>query len=419
MALIVQKYGGTSVGSTEKIKMVADRVAKTVKDGNKVVVVLSAMSGETDRLIKLTDEVSGDRFSREYDLVIATGEQVSIGLLALALNELGVEAKSFLGHQATIITDGCHGSARIMDIKAGSIMNALNNNMVAVVAGFQGVTLGEDGQGSITTLGRGGSDTTAVALASSLEADVCEINTDVDGVYTTDPRICSDARKIKKISYDEMLEMASLGAKVLQTRSVEFSKKYDIPLIVRSAFGQGETAEGTLVCKEDSDMEKVAVSGVTYNKNEAKISVLRIPDKPGVAAKLFKPLTEAGINVDMIVQNISHDGHTDLTFTVVESDFERAFDIVKSSGTEVDAGDIIGDKDISKISIVGAGMRSHAGVASKMFETLSEAGINMQMISTSEIKISCVVDSASTEKAVKVLHDTFCLDSDEVVEEKV
>ncbi len=419
MALIVQKYGGTSVGSSEKIKKVAQRVADTVKGGNKVVVVLSAMSGETDRLIKLTDEVSSDRFSREYDLVVSTGEQVSIGLLALALNEIGVEARSFLGHQAVIVTDSCHGMARIRDIKAGNIMNALNNDVVAIVAGFQGVTEEVAGAGSITTLGRGGSDTTAVALASSLEADLCEINTDVEGIFTTDPRICGDARKLKKISYDEMLEMASLGAKVLQTRSVEFSKKYDIPLIVRSAFGEGESGEGTLVCKEDSDMEKVAVSGVTYNKNEAKISVLRIPDKPGVAAKLFKPLTEAGINVDMIVQNISHDGHTDLTFTVVESDFERAFDIVKSSGSEVNAGNIIGDKDISKVSIVGAGMRSHAGVASQMFETLSEAGINMQMISTSEIKISCVVDSASTEKAVKVLHNAFCLDSDEVVEEKV
>lgn len=415
MALIVQKYGGTSVGSTDKIKQVADRVVNTVKDGNKVVVVLSAMSGETDKLVKLTDSVSANKCSREYDLVISTGEQISIGLLSLALEELGIKAKSFLGHQAVIITDSCHGRARIKDIQAGNIMNAINNDTVAVVAGFQGVT--EDG--SITTLGRGGSDTTAVALASSLEADLCEINTDVEGVFTTDPRICSNAKKLKKVSYDEMLEMASLGAKVLQTRAVEFSKKYDIPLLVRSAFGEGEQGVGTLVCKEDSDMEKVAVSGVTYNKNEAKISVIGIPDQPGVAAKLFKPLTEAGINVDMIVQNISHAKLTDLTFTVVESDFERAFEIVKESGDEIKASDVKGDKNISKISIVGAGMRSHAGVASKMFETLSDADINMQMISTSEIKISCVVESASTEEAVKVLHDAFCLSTDEVVEEKV
>lgn len=419
MALIVQKYGGTSVGSTEKIKQVADRVAKTVRDGNKVIVVLSAMSGETDRLVALTNAVSSNQTSREHDLVLSTGEQISIGLLSLALEELGIAAKSFLGHQAVIITDACHGRARIKDIQAGNIMNAINNDVVAVVAGFQGVTDEVTGAGSITTLGRGGSDTTAVALASSLEADLCEINTDVEGVFTTDPRICSNARKLKKVSYDEMLEMASLGAKVLQTRAVEFSKKYDIPLLVRSAFGVGEQGVGTLVCKEDDDMEKVAVSGVTYNKNEAKISVIGIPDSPGVAAKLFKPLTEEGINVDMIVQNISHAKLTDLTFTVVESDFERALEIVKKSGAEVNASDIKGDKNISKISIVGAGMRSHAGVASKMFETLSDASINMQMISTSEIKISCVVESASTEEAVKVLHDAFCLSTDEVVEEKV
>ena len=409
MALIVQKYGGTSVGSIERIKNVAKRVAATYKEGNRLVVVLSAMSGETNRLVGYTNEVSEFPVSREYDVVISTGEQVTIGLLALVLNELGFKARSFLGHQVPIITDSQFGSARIESIDGKNITAALDDGVIAVVAGFQGV----DPEGNITTLGRGGSDTTAVALAAALKADLCEIYTDVEGVYTTDPNICQDARKLKKISYDEMLEMASLGAKVLQTRSVEFAKKYEVPVMVRSSFND---APGTLVCKEDKEMEKVVVSGVTYNKDEAKISVLRVPDRPGIAAKLFRPLTEAGINVDMIVQNISHDAHTDMTFTVSKADYKRALKLVKETAGEIEARDVVGDPNIAKVSIVGAGMRSHAGIASKMFEVMSREGINIQMISTSEIKISCVVDVKYTELAVRVLHEAFGL-AGEVVEE--
>ncbi len=411
MALIVQKFGGTSVGSVERIKNVAKRVAKTSGAGNKVVVVVSAMSGETNKLVALTHEASEFPVGREYDVVVSTGEQVTIGLLALALKELGCKAKSFTGHQVPIITDSQFGSARIEDIKCDRLSAELDGGAVAVVAGFQGV----DPDGNITTLGRGGSDTTAVALAAALKADLCEIYTDVEGVYTTDPSICQDARKLKKVSYDEMLEMASLGAKVLQTRSVEFARKYNVPVMVKSSFTE---AEGTLVCKEDAEMEKVVVSGVTYNKDEAKISVLRVPDRPGIAAKLFKPLTEAGINVDMIVQNISHDAHTDLTFTVTKSEFKRAMKLVKEVAARIEAKDVVGDPNIAKVSIVGAGMRSHAGVASKMFEVLSGEGINIQMISTSEIKISCVVDVKYTELAVRVLHDAFELGKEDVTEEK-
>ncbi|MBI5586838.1 MAG: aspartate kinase [Deltaproteobacteria bacterium] len=409
MALIVQKYGGTSVGNIERIKNVARRVANTFNENNRVVVVLSAMSGETNKLVGYANEVSEFPVSREYDMIISTGEQVTIGLLALALNEMGYRAKSFLGHQVPIVTDSQFGSARIESIGGEKIMRELKDGVIAVVAGFQGV----DSDGNITTLGRGGSDTTAVALAAALKADLCEIYTDVEGVYTTDPNICQDARKLKKISYDEMLEMASLGAKVLQTRSVEFAKKYEVPVMVRSSFND---APGTLVCKEDAEMEKVVVSGVTYNKDEAKISVLRVPDRPGIAAKLFRPLTEAGINVDMIVQNISHDAHTDLTFTVSKSEFKRALKLVKETAGEIEAKDVVGDPNIAKVSIVGAGMRSHAGIASKMFEVMSKEGINIQMISTSEIKISCVVDVKYTELAVRVLHEAFGL-AGEVAEE--
>lgn len=411
MALIVQKYGGTSVGNIERIRNVAKRVVKTAGQGNKVVVVLSAMSGETNRLVALTQECSEFPISREYDSVISTGEQVTVGLLALILNEMGCQARSFLGHQVPIITDSQFGSARIEEIKPDNLMRELDRGVVAVVAGFQGV----DTDGNITTLGRGGSDTTAVALAAALKADLCEIYTDVEGVYTTDPNICSDARKLAKVSYDEMLEMASLGAKVLQTRSVEFAKKYNVPVMVKSSFND---ATGTLVCMEDKEMEKVMVSGVTYNKDEAKISVLRVPDRPGIAALLFKPLTEAGINVDMIVQNISHDSHTDMTFTVTKTDYKRALKLVKEIGDKIEAKETVGDPNIAKVSIVGAGMRSHAGVASKMFEVLAREGINIQMISTSEIKISCVVDIKYTELAVRVLHDAFELGKEDVTEEK-
>ncbi|HHL40128.1 MAG TPA: aspartate kinase [Deltaproteobacteria bacterium] len=410
MALVVQKYGGTSVGSIERIRNVARRVVETRKAGNDVVVVVSAMAGETDRLISLVRRCSHDPPGREYDTVVSTGEQVTIGLLAMAVEELGTPAVSLLGFQVPVRTDGRHGSARIEEIEDGRIRRELGAGRVVVVAGFQGI----DGRGDITTLGRGGSDTTAVALAAALSADLCEIYTDVEGVYTTDPAICPHARKLKKISYDEMLEMASMGAKVLQTRSVEFSKKYDVPIMVRSSFSD---APGTLVCKEDEEMEKVVVSGVTYNRNEAKISVLRVPDKPGIAARLFEPLTEKGINVDMIVQNISHDGFTDMTFTVTKDDYKRAFEHVKGIAAGLGARDVVGDPDIAKISIVGAGMRSHAGVASRMFAALAAENINIQMISTSEIKISCVIDSKYTELAVRILHDAFELGRDDVEEE--
>jgi aspartate kinase len=411
MALIVQKYGGTSVANIERIKNVALRVANTRNSGHDVVVVLSAMAGETNRLVSLAHGVSEFPIGREYDAVVSTGEQVTIGLLAIALKELGCRARSFLGFQVPIITDSMFGSARIESIEDQRIRKELKDGVIAVVAGFQGI----DGQGNITTLGRGGSDTTAVALAAALKADLCEIYTDVEGVYTTDPNVCVDARKLKRVSYDEMLEMASLGAKVLQTRSVEFAKKYNVPVMVRSSFTD---AEGTLVCKEDKDMEKVAVSGVTYNKDEAKISVIRVPDRPGIAAKLFRPLTESGINVDMIVQNISHDAHTDLTFTVSKADFKRAIQLVRETAKVIEAREVVGDANIAKVSIVGAGMKSHAGIASRMFDVLAKEGINIQMISTSEIKISCVVDVKYTELAVRVLHEAFGLGRDEVGEER-
>ena len=410
MALIVQKFGGTSVGNMERIRNVAKRVARTFSEGNEVVVVLSAMSGETNRLVGLCHEASEFPIGREYDLVISTGEQVTIGLLAIVLKEMGYNAKSLLGHQVPIVTDSQFASARIESIDGQRMKEELSKGSILVVAGFQGV----DSLGNITTLGRGGSDTTAVAIAAALKADLCEIYTDVEGVYTTDPNICQEARKLERVSYDEMLEMASLGAKVLQTRSVEFAKKYEVPVMVRSSFND---AAGTLVCKEDEEMEKVVVSGITYNKNEAKISVLRVPDRPGIAAKLFRPLTEAGINVDMIVQNISQDAHTDLTFTVSKEDFKRGLKIVQETASQIEAKDVVGDPNIAKISIVGAGMRSHAGVASQMFDVMAREGINIQMISTSEIKVSCVVDVKYTELAVRVLHEAFGLGKSEVVEE--
>ena len=410
MALIVQKFGGTSVGNMERIRNVAKRVARTFSEGNEVVVVLSAMSGETNRLVGLCHEASEFPIGREYDLVISTGEQVTIGLLAIVLKEMGYNAKSLLGHQVPIVTDSQFASARIESIDGQKMKEELSKGTILVVAGFQGV----DCLGNITTLGRGGSDTTAVAIAAALKADICEIYTDVEGVYTTDPNICQEARKLERVSYDEMLEMASLGAKVLQTRSVEFAKKYEVPVMVRSSFND---AAGTLVCKEDEEMEKVVVSGITYNKNEAKISVLRVPDRPGIAAKLFRPLTEAGINVDMIVQNISQDAHTDLTFTVSKEDFKRGLKIVQETASQIEAKDVVGDPNIAKISIVGAGMRSHAGVASQMFDVMAREGINIQMISTSEIKVSCVVDVKYTELAVRVLHEAFGLGKSEVVEE--
>ena len=402
MALVVQKYGGTSVGDIERIRNVARRVARTHAAGNQVVVVLSAMSGETNKLVGLAKEICDQPDDREYDVLVSTGEQVTISLLSMCLQSMGYQAKSYLGHQIPIVTNSAFSRARIEHIGDEKIRADLDNGNIVVVAGFQGA----DCNGNLTTLGRGGSDTSAVAVAAALKADVCEIYTDVDGVYTTDPRIVPEASKIAKISYDEMLEMASLGAKVLQTRSVEFAKKYGVVVHVRSSFNDNQ---GTLVMKEDSDMETVMVSGVTYNKDEAKISVMRVPDEPGIASRLFLALSEDNITVDMIIQNVSHEGYTDLTFTVPHGDFKKALKTVERTSEEIGAAGVLTDEGISKISIVGVGMRSHSGVASKMFQVLSQEGINIQMISTSEIKVSCVIDAKYTELAVRVLHEAFGL----------
>jgi aspartate kinase len=402
MSLVVQKYGGTSMGSVERIRNVARRVARTYDAGNDMVVVVSAMSGETNKLVALANDICEFPDNREYDVLVASGEQVSIALLSICLKSMGYKAKSYHGWQVPIVTDSAFSKARIEDIPDTNMRADLKDGTIVVVAGFQGV----DADGNITTLGRGGSDTSAVALAAALTADVCEIYTDVDGVYTTDPNICSSARKIEKVSYDEMLELASLGAKVLQIRSVEFAKKYNVDIHVRSSFNDNP---GTMVTKEDKEMEAVLVSGIAYDKNETKIAVMRVPDKPGIAAKILSPLSEANISVDMIVQNVSEAGLTDFTFTVTKADFKKALVITKETAREVEAGDVVTDENISKISIVGLGMRSHAGVATKMFQTLAKEGINIQMISTSEIKISVIVDSKYTELAVRILHEVFGL----------
>ena len=364
------------------------------------------MAGETNKLVALANEMCEFPSEREYDVLVATGEQVSISLLSMCLQSMGYKAKSYCGFQIPIVTDSTFSKARIEEIDDKKIREDLKNGTILVVAGFQGT----DREGNITTFGRGGSDTSAVAVAAALKADVCEIFTDVDGVYTTDPRIVSNASKIEKVSYDEMLEMASLGAKVLQIRSVEFAKKYGVVIHVRSSFNDNP---GTLVMKEDADMETVLVSGITYNKDESKISVIRVPDKPGIASKLFSPLSNANITVDMIIQNVSHEGSTDLTFTVPRADFKKALKIVEEAASEVGAAGVSSDENIAKVSIVGVGMRSHSGVASKMFQTLSQEGINIQMISTSEIKVSCVVDAKYTELAVRVLHDAFGLSKED------
>lgn len=402
MSLVVQKYGGTSMGSVERIRNVARRVAKTYDAGNDMVVVVSAMSGETNKLVALANEICDFPDNREYDVLVASGEQVSIALLAICLKSMGYKAKSYHGWQVPIITDSAFSKARIEEIPDTNMRADLKDGTIVIVAGFQGV----DANNNITTLGRGGSDTSAVALAAALTADVCEIYTDVDGVYTTDPNICEGARKVEKISYDEMLELASLGAKVLQIRSVEFAKKYSVDIHVRSSFNDNP---GTMVTKEDKDMEAVLVSGIAYDKNETKIAVMRVPDTPGIAAKILSPLSDANISVDMIVQNVSEAGFTDFTFTVTKADFKKALAVTKETAKEVEAGDVVTDENISKISIVGLGMRSHAGVATKMFQTLAKEGINIQMISTSEIKISVIVDAKYTELAVRVLHEAFGL----------
>jgi len=403
MALIVQKYGGTSVGSPERIQAVAERVIRTRKAGDQVVVVLSAMSGETDRLLALAHRVSPNPDERELDLLLSTGERVTIALLAMALRERGYAARSFTGRQVGIVTDDVHTRARIERVAADRVRDALAEDVIPVVAGFQGINEKSD----VTTLGRGGSDTTAVALAAALKADRCDIYTDVDGVYTTDPNIVPTASRLDKISYEEMLEMASLGAKVLQTRSVEFAMKYLVPVRVLSSFTDAPT--GTLVTKEDRDMEQVVVSGVTYDRNQAKITLLGVPDRPGIAARLFGGIAKEDIVVDMIIQNISREGLTDISFTVPRADAKKAMDLVSTLVREIGANDVQLTEDIAKVSIVGVGMRSHSGVAATMFETLAREGINIMMISTSEIKISCVVDAKYTELAVRALHDAFGL----------
>jgi aspartate kinase len=397
MRLIVQKYGGTSVGSVERIQAVAARVARTHAAGHQVVVVVSAMAGETNRLLELAGKVAPQPAEREVDVLLATGEQETAALLAMALHARGVPARSFLGHQIRIDTDSAFGRARIRSIDGERLRVALGRAEVAVVAGFQGV----DADANITTLGRGGSDTSAVAVAAALKADVCEIYTDVDGVYTTDPRITQNARKLARISHDEMLELASLGAKVLQIRSVEFAKRYNVPVHVRSSFDE---SEGTWVVPEDHRMEEVLVSGVSLDRDQAKITVRQVPDRPGVAYAILGPIARANIVVDMIIQNASAAGDTDVTFTVPKTDFTRALAMVEQTAKEIGAQGVSADTDVVKVSVVGLGMRSHAGVAASMFETLSREGINIQMISTSEIKISVVIDAKYGELAVRALH---------------
>jgi aspartate kinase len=409
MALIVQKYGGTSMGSPERIRSVAKRVARWKAQGHQLVVVVSAMSGETNRLIALAKEVSPLPDARELDVMVSTGEQVSIALLAMALKDLGVNAKSYTGGQVKVLTDSTFTKARILNIDADNVRSDLAADTVVIVAGFQGV----DQAGNITTLGRGGSDTSGVALAAALKADECQIYTDVDGVYTTDPRIVPEARKLERITFEEMLEMASLGSKVLQIRSVEFAGKYKVKLRVLSSFEEeGKETLGTLITfEEDSKMEQPIISGIAFNRDEAKLTVLGVPDRPGIAYQILGPIAEANIDVDMIIQNVGHDGSTDFSFTVPRGEFERAKKILDEQiGPHVGARAIEGDSRICKVSAVGVGMRSHPGVASKMFRALAEEGINIQMISTSEIKVSVVVDEKYLELAVRVLHRAFELD---------
>jgi len=404
VALIVQKYGGTSVGDVDRIRNVARRVVTTRQAGHDVVVVVSAMAGETDRLLGLAQRVAERPDERELDVILATGEQVSIGLLSLAIQALGWKARSFTGNQVRILTDETHSRARILSIDTRRVLEALEAGEVAIVAGFQGVTEEEE----VTTLGRGGSDLTAVAMAAALGAEVCEIYTDVEGVYTADPNLVPGARKLIRISYDEMLELASLGAKVLQTRSVEYAKNYGVPIHVRSSFSAGE---GTLVVAEDAAMEKVVVSGIAYNTNEAKLTVTRVADRPGIAARLFGAVAEANVVVDMIVQNISQDGSTtDISFTVPRPDYQKTQEIVRGVAAEIGAVELLGNDQIGKVSIVGVGMRTHSGVASRMFETLAREKINILMISTSEIKVSCVIEAQHVERAVRALHETFGLE---------
>jgi len=402
MALIVQKYGGTSVGSLQRIEAVAEKVLSCRARGNQLVVVVSAMSGETNRLIDMAKGISETPEPRELDVLLSTGEQVTIALLSMALAKRGCMARSYTGGQVHILTDSVHNKARIRDIDAARVRADLDAGRVVVVAGFQGV----DEHGNITTLGRGGSDTTAVAMAAALKADECQIFTDVDGVYTTDPRVEPKARRLDKITFEEMLEMASLGSKVLQIRSVEFAGKYNVPLRVLSSFEEGE---GTLITFEDEQMEEAKISGIAFNRDEAKLTILGVPDQPGVAYQILGPVAEANVEVDMIIQNIGEDGTTDFTFTVHRNDYPKALQILRATSEKLGAREVLGDTAIVKISLVGVGMRSHAGIASKMFEALAKESINIRMIATSEIKISVVVDQKYLELGVRALHEAFGL----------
>lgn len=405
MALIVQKYGGTSVGSPERIKNVANRIAKFKAAGHDVVVVVSAMSGETNRLVALAEAMQEYPDPREMDVILATGEQVTIGLLAMALKNIGLDAKSYTGWQVAVTTDNSHTKARIENIDADHIHTDIKEGKVIIVAGFQGI----DGHGDITTLGRGGSDTSAVAMAAALKADECQIYTDVDGVYTTDPRVVPEARRLKTISFEEMLELASLGSKVLQIRSVEFAGKYKVRLRVLSSLQEG--GEGTLITfEEDEDMEKAAVAGIAFDKNQARINVRGVPDKPGIAYQILGAVADANIEVDMIIQNVGVEGTTDFSFTVPRGDYQRTLNILNEVQKNIGAQIVDGDNTVCKVSIVGVGMRSHVGVASTMFRTLAEEGINIQMISTSEIKVSVLIDEKYLELATRVLHSVFGLD---------
>ncbi|MFK5915530.1 MAG: aspartate kinase [Woeseiaceae bacterium] len=403
MALIVQKYGGTSVGSVEKIENVAERLIAAKKAGHDVVVAVSAMSGETNRLVEMANQISSKPDPREYDVLVSTGEQVTIALLGMALKERGYDARSYTGSQVHILTDSAHTKARILDIDESKIRSDLDKGRIVIVAGFQG----KDEHGNITTLGRGGSDTTAVALAAALKADECQIYTDVDGVYTTDPRVVPDARRLEKITFEEMLEMASLGSKVLQIRSVEFAGKYNVKLRVLSSFKEGP---GTLITYEEENMEQAAISGIAFNRDEAKLTILGVPDQPGVAHNILGAIGDANIEVDMIIQNVAADSTTDFTFTVHRNDYESALEILNKTSKDLGAREVVGDNAIVKISLVGVGMRSHAGIASQMFKALAEEGINIRMISTSEIKISVVVDEKYLELGVRALHSEFSLD---------
>lgn len=419
MALIVQKYGGTSMGSIERIKNVAQRVKRWHDNGHKIVVVVSAMSGETNRLVDLAKQISTNPDPREYDQMVSTGEQVSISLLAMALKDIGINAKSMTGGQVAIRTDDSHTKARIQHIDNSQLRQALDNNMVVVVAGFQGI----DDHGDINTLGRGGSDTTGVALAAALSADECQIYTDVDGVYTTDPRVTPKARKLDKITFEEMLELASLGSKVLQIRSVEFAGKYQVPLRVLSSFDENVDGTfddnfkqnvGTLITTDEgNDMEQPIISGIAFNRDEAKLSILAVPDRPGIASAILSPVSNANIEIDMIIQNIAENGLTDFTFTVHRNDFEKTKEILQNNLADIGGKEVLANNQVVKVSLVGVGMRSHAGVASKMFETLAENNINIQMISTSEIKISVLIAEQYLEKAVKSLHTAFGLDRED------